>query len=132
MKKPIKVLMIIASIIVLFIVAGAIFFSVTTGKLESLSDVTVQDVDLSDIADGTYTGSHDVFPVSVTVEVTVIDHAITEIDLIKHTNGQGQDAETIPHEVIEKQSLQVDAVSGATYSSKVILLAIQDALESAE
>ena len=42
--------------------------------------------------------------------------------------SQGQGAEIIPEKVIEAQSLKVDSVSGATYSSKVILKAIQDAI----
>ncbi len=37
-------------------------------------------------------------------------------------------AEKIPDKVLEEQSLQVDIVSGATFSSKVILKAVEDAL----
>jgi uncharacterized protein with FMN-binding domain len=47
---------------------------------------------------------------------------------VKHVNGQGKPAEVITEKVIETQSLQVDVVSGATYSSKVILKAIENAL----
>lgn len=36
-------------------------------------------------------------------------------------------AESIPQMVIEAQSLEVNVVSGATYSSKVILKAIENA-----
>jgi uncharacterized protein with FMN-binding domain len=60
--------------------------------------------------------------------VTVKNHTIKKIELLKHKNGQGQGAEIIPDKVMEVQSLKVDSVSGATYSSKVILKAIQDAL----
>lgn len=131
MKKPIKVLLVILSFIVLLVVAGVIFFSLITRDLEALKDKSIQDVDLSLVSDGTYEGNYDSFPVSVTVEVTVRDHSISNIELIKHITGQGQAAESIPETVIEKQSLEVDVVSGATYSSKVILLAIEDALQGA-
>ena len=56
-------------------------------------------------------------------------HMIKEIELKKHDNGQGFPAEIIPGKVVEAQSLEVDIVSGATYSSKVILKAIENALK---
>ena len=80
------------------------------------------------VEDGDYIGSYSVFTVSVEVEVTVKNHTIEEIELLKHKNAQGQGAEIIPEKVIEAQSLKVDSVSGATYSSKSILLAIENAL----
>ncbi len=49
------------------------------------------------------------------------------IELLKHTHGQGGAAEAIPGKVIEAQTLQVDTISSATYSSKVILKAIEQA-----
>ena len=66
------------------------------------------------------------------LEVIVKEKQITEIKIIKHTNGQGGEAEAILDTVIDAQSLQVDVISGATYSSKVILLAIEDALKNAK
>ncbi|NCC85175.1 MAG: FMN-binding protein [Clostridia bacterium] len=50
---------------------------------------------------------------------------------MKHVNGMGQAAEALPSQVVEAQTLQVDLVSGASFSSKVILLAIEDALTHA-
>ncbi len=40
----------------------------------------------------------------------------------------GQPAEAIIEDVVEDQSLDVDSVSGATYSSRVILKAIEATL----
>jgi len=80
------------------------------------------------VDDGVYEGSFSVFPVSARVSVTIRDHAIAAIELIEHKHGQGAAAEVIPDNVIKAQSLEVDAISGATYSSKVILMAIEDAL----
>lgn len=85
-------------------------------------------VDLAGVEDGDYIVSYSVFTVSVEVEITVKNHAIEEIELLKHKNGQGQGAEIILEKVIEAQSLKVDSVSGATYSSKTILLANENAL----
>lgn len=87
------------------------------------------DVDLSGTADGVHSGAYDSGPVVVNVDVTVKDHAITDIKLVKHRNGQGAAAESITGTVVSAQSIKVDVVSGATMSSKVILLAIEDALK---
>lgn len=131
MSKALKVAFIILAVIVLLAVASAIVISKAEKNLEALSGIPVEDVDLSAVPDGRYEGSYKTFPVAVAVEVTVQDSKITAIDLVKHSNGQGEAAEAIPGMVVEAQSLQVDVISGATYSSRVILLAIEDALKSA-
>ena len=128
MKKIYKVLIIIGSVLVVLIVGGVIAFSVIDKNLEALKGMEIADIDLSEVEDGVYTGSYTCFPVSAEVEVKVRSHSVTDIALIKHNHGQGNAAETIPGTVIEAQSLKVDAVSGATYSSKVILKAIENAL----
>jgi uncharacterized protein with FMN-binding domain len=120
--------LIITLVVIAVIVAGAvIFYQSLNSRLKHLT-APASDPDLSEIADGTYHGKYSAFPVVVEVSVTVKDHAITKIVLIKHQNGQGSGAEVIPNEVVKSQTLQVDTVSGATYSSKVILNAIEDAL----
>lgn len=131
MKKPVKILLVVLAVFILLAAAGAILISASTKKLNALAQMRIEDVDLTTVPDGSYTGEHSVFPVSVKVSVTVKDHHITAIDLIKHFNGQGGAAEVIPENIVKAQTLQVDSISGATYSSKVILLAIQDALLSA-
>lgn len=128
MSKALKVVLIILAVIALLAVAFAIFISQTGKNLEALSDLPIEDVDLTTVSDGTYKGSYSAFPVAAEVEVTVQSNKITAIDLIKHNNGQGKAAEAIPGMVVQAQSLKVDAITGATYSSKVILLAIKDAL----
>ena len=110
------------------VIIAVVFYQITQGGLNKLADITLNDLNLDQVADGSYDGSYSVFPVSVEVTVTVSDHIITEIDITKHDNGQGQAGEVIIEDVLEAQSLEVDIISGATYSSKVILLVIQDAL----
>ncbi|TYB94365.1 MAG: FMN-binding protein, partial [Kosmotoga sp.] len=51
-----------------------------------------------------------------------------DIELIEHNHGRGEAAEVIPEKVVEAQSLKVDIITSATYSSKVILKAIENAL----
>lgn len=132
MQKRTKILL----ILVMVILGASLGFKGLISYIEAnhakqVAAITISNVDLSKIPDGTYSGSHKVFPVDVEVKVTVKDHKIVGIQLIKHTNGQGTPAEIIPGKVIESQTLAVDVVSGATSSSKVILKAIETALISA-
>lgn len=128
MRKGIKILIIVIVVIVLGLVVGGIILA-TSGDPEGLINTPIDNIDLSQVADGKYIGSYKSFPISVKVEVTVANHEITNIHIIRHFNGQGEAAEAITDIVIEEQSLQVDAIAGATYSSKVILLVIEDALK---
>lgn len=123
----------LAAVIALAAIIIAVFGakSYIEASLVKLTETSIPDVDLSKIADGVYKGSHKVFPVEAEVRVTIENHKIIGIELVKHFNGQGTAAEVIPDRVTEAQSLKVDIVSGATYSSKVILKAIENALQSA-
>jgi uncharacterized protein with FMN-binding domain len=98
---------------------------------KAMSDVTIENIDPRDIKDGTYTGSFDARVISAVTRVTVKDGKITKIELLEHKNGRGKPAEAVVDEVLKQQSLDVDAVSGATNSSRVILKAVENALESA-
>lgn len=91
--------------------------------------LAVNGVDLSLVADGTYMGSCDVGFIEAQVRVVVADGTITEIQLLKHKNGRGAPAERIPGDIIAQQRTDVDAVSGATNSSKVIEKAVENALQ---
>ena len=56
------------------------------------------------------------------------DHTIKEIKLLEHNNDRGASAESILDHMVEKQRTDVDAVTGATNSSKVIRKAVENAL----
>lgn len=127
MKKK-KTLWIILGVIGLLVITGSLFMAYTQDQLNQLTKTPIKIINLASVSDGTYTGSYSSFPVSVTLEVTIQDHQITRITILKHDNGQGKPAEAIVNAVIEAQSLQVDVISGATYSSKVILKALEKAL----
>lgn len=86
--------------------------------------------DLTGIADGVYRGEAKQFPVLVRVEVTVSGGRITAFEILKHRSGRGRPAEALAAEVVARQTIEIDAVSGATYSSMVILKAGENALRS--
>ncbi len=128
MKKRYIVIIIVLLVLALGFITTKILLARFEGNLKQLALSEISDVDLAAAEDGIYIGSYSAFPVSAEVRVTIKNHIIIDIELLKHDNGQGQGAEIIPEKVIEAQSLKVESVSGATYSSKVILKAIQDAI----
>lgn len=85
--------------------------------------------------DGTYTGSAQGFGGAITVEVTLADDEITDIQV---TSAPGEDSaylsqgEGVISSIISAQSTDVDTVSGATFSSTGIINAVVDALGKAE
>lgn len=85
-------------------------------------------VDFSSVEAGSYEGSWDGGMVKARVAVGADDGYVTGITILRHDCGTGKPAEAIVGRVVERQSLQVDTVSGATYSSRVILRAIENAL----
>ena len=83
------------------------------------------------IADGVYKGSYKSWPNKAIVEITIKKNKIVDINLVKHTRSWiGKKAEpVIPARIIETQSTDVDAVTGATNSSRVIMNAVEKAIE---
>lgn len=85
-------------------------------------------------ADGTYTGSGTGFGGTITVQVTVTDHKIAAINIVDASNETASyfaNAQGVISRIISSQSPNVDAVSGATYSSNGIISAVQSALAQA-
>lgn len=85
------------------------------------------------LADGVYQGSGQGFNGTLTVEVTVEQGQVTAITVLSSgdTPNFFSRACTILDLVIQSQSLEVDAASGATYSSAGLLSAIENALSGA-
>ena len=99
--------------------------------LREIDRISITNPDLTMASDGRWIGEYNTTLVSARVSVETLSKRIYGIEILKHACGKGKPAEAIVERVIASQSLAVDAVSGATGSSKVILRAIQDALEKA-
>ena len=85
------------------------------------------------LKDGIYEGKAKYGPVSVLAKVTIQNQHITNINLLKHYTWKGEKAENIIlNRIIDEQSTKVDAVSGATVSSRVIMNAVEDAVQKAK
>ena len=85
------------------------------------------------LKDGVYDGEATDGPVKATVKVTIQNQKIATIELVEHRTWRGGAAENIiPARIIEEQSTRVDAVSGATVSSRAIMNAVETAVRKAK
>jgi len=123
-----KIIRNIVIVIIIIFIGLFVAYKWIDNNLEKLETNEIEIINLSEVNDGLYAGKASTFPIEVEVQVEVVNHKIIQIELIKHVNGQGSDAVKILDRVIEYNSLDVDAITGATYSSHVILNAIADAL----
>jgi uncharacterized protein with FMN-binding domain len=128
MRKRTKILIIIFVIIASLTAFGIYMINKINQEMEVLTISEIPEINLVQIDDGTYSGSFKSLLIKVQVEVTIQNHVITDIIILEHQNGQGDDADVIIDDVLLEQSINIDFISGATYSSKAILLAIGDAL----
>ena len=86
-------------------------------------------IDLNTVSDGTYIGVYQNKILLAVVQVEVLDHEIICINILEHKDAYMEQAEMITKDVLDEQSLEVDAISGATLTSDTVLKAIEDALQ---
>jgi len=101
------------------------------GKEQTLA-LKLSTVDLSVISNGDYSGMYDCYRWSNTVKVTVADHRITDIMIVKGPSGREGVRRDLKDKIIQAQSPAVDTVSGATADSKAYLKAVENALIHAQ
>ena len=99
-------------------------------KSEEKSDKTNKQKGSFDLNDGIYQGTGTGYSGNITVAVTVKDKQITAIDILSSTDDAEffTRAKKVIDLIIEGQTLDVDVVSGATYSSNGIINAVKNAL----
>lgn len=110
---------------IILILCGGMLLKMKLTKYEPVS----VNLDLTELKNGRYLGSHKEPAVNVEVAVTIKDNKIKNIEILKHDCGLGKKAESLTEEIIKYQTLEVDSVSGATVSSNTIKLAIKEALK---
>lgn len=107
----------------------------TTASSSSQSSPSIETVDDSNQTwrDGIYYGSGTGFNGEVQVEVVIADGKISNISVVSHNDDSSfmSQAQGLIPNIINSQSTNVDAVSGATYSSRGIIDAVRAALKQA-
>jgi uncharacterized protein with FMN-binding domain len=99
---------------------------------QQVQSITIPNLDVSKVADGDYIGECNVTFIYAKVRVTVKSGEIVSIDILEHRNERGAPAERITDEIINHKAIDVDAVTGATNSSKVIKMAVYNALKETQ
>ncbi|NCC42450.1 MAG: FMN-binding protein [Clostridia bacterium] len=104
----------------------------TTPVIENMNTDETKEVPKGsfDLEDGIYQGTGTGFAGSITVEVTIQDKQITGIDIISTSDDAAffNRAKAVIDKIIVGQTIEVDAVTGATYSSNGIINAVKNAL----
>ena len=129
-RKKKTVLIVISALLVIGIFAGGLYLNSISDYKAKVDALTFDEIDLTKVEDGVYEGQCDTGVVRARVQVTVRDHRLESIELLEHENGRGAPAEAILAQMVEEQTTAVDAVSGATCSSKVIRKAVENALSA--
>lgn len=117
------------------VLVGAVFMMgtwlVTSAQMSALEEQDFQRIDLATVPDGVYRGEATTLLIQVEVEVAVKNGRLETIELIRHRSGKGEAAEEITEHMVAQNSVDVEAVSGASASSVVIQAAVMQALEAA-
>lgn len=89
----------------------------------------IADVNLAVLPDSAYTGGFTYDKITCEVRTTVKNRRIEQIDILKnHSSQYTKNAVGVIPRILEKQTPNVDAVSGATISSKALMKAVENSL----
>ncbi len=101
------------------------------------SDLAAEDAEEEDFTEmptyvpGTYRGEGEGYGGTIEVDVTVDEYGITRVKVVSDNEDPkvaGEAIEALPKAIMEAQSADVDAVSGATMTSDAIVSAVMNAL----
>lgn len=126
MKKVIKAGIVLLCIVLIGVIVFKVWSTNLVKEAMALEDVSI---DMSKLKDGVYEGHSELGPVIVNVKVTVEKGKIIGVEILEHQNGLGQAANVIVEDMVKQNTYDVDAVTGATVSSEVIMNAVNNALQ---
>ncbi|NSJ57028.1 FMN-binding protein [Enterocloster clostridioformis] len=124
LKKEISFL--ITVVITLFV--GFMFIAI----LLRPQRLDIKDIDLNAVDNGEYIGICQNKILFAVVKVHIENHEIADIEILEHKSSYMTQAQQIADDVCSKQSLEVDAISGATLTSDTVLKAVENALKPKE
>lgn len=127
-QPPFVAVIVLGILIALAAVFGARFGAAQARFGAIIADTAPAGAPFASLADGTRRATVAEGDVSATVEVTVSGGAVADLRLVDGRNVEASVAETVFAAVRQAQSTTVDAVSGATASSNMVLKAIEKAI----
>lgn len=136
--RELTALLIIVTILHIFEVGGFVGLDKVVNSIKSGLNPKISTNESNirgDYKDGVYEGTGYGYGPDLKVLVTIKDGVINEISIVSHNESgerfYGPAFDSIPKEIIDKQTYNVDVVSGSTYSSKGVIEAARDALSKA-
>ena len=130
MKNVIKIVGIL--ILTLAVIILSFILAISSHMKKQVNSFDKTRIEISQVQDGVYEGKSETDLVKVEVRATVLNGEISNIEILKHECGLGKPAEEMIPEMIQKNDVEVDAISSATFSSEVIKDAIRNALRNAK
>jgi len=125
-QNLVKVRWVVIVILILF----AAFGIFNAFQLSKLRNMEIEEIDLAQIEDGLYEGQFDGGGGIYKVKVKIENHSIVTIEHeTTRTSKWARFADPTILKIIEKQSPDVDAITGATTTSKCIMKAVENALQ---
>lgn len=114
-------------LVVIAVGAGALLLA-TEGQRREDRNLEIADVDFTTVPDGTYSGSYEGWN-KFDVLVTVAGGEVTDVKIADDSPNPATDVtDEILKRVVSNQSLDLDAVSGATVTTNGLLKAVEVAL----
>ncbi len=124
MKLIFKIVVSILLVFVLITAGGMLFL---TRGLDGGRNLELSGIDLSSVSDGLYTGSYDAGRWTNQVNVTIKDHKIIDVEIVKDVLFRRPElTKGMIGKVIEHQNTNIDGISGATITCKAYLKAIEN------
>jgi uncharacterized protein with FMN-binding domain len=101
-------------------------------EIRAVRVMRINNVDISRVRDGSYEGSFSYGSFNYLVRTTVKKNRIVKVEILKNRDTKyARMAERVAERVLEKQTPDVDAITGATTTSKALLKAIEYSLSGA-
>ena len=137
--RELTVLLIVTTVLHIFEVGGFVGFDRVINSIKSDLNpkINTENIDIKgNYKDGVYEGVGYGYGPDLKVLVSINNGKIDEISIVSH-NEVGEKFykpafDRIPKKIIDKQTSNVDVVSGSTYSSNGIIEAVEDALSKAK
>lgn len=127
--KPFRYRKIVMAVVGVCVVAGVIMAVQAEIRHYKLRSTPIESINVAEVADGTYEGTSEFGSYTYHVSVKVENHKITELkDMAPRDSIYVTYATGVFRKIINQQTPDVDAITGATTTSKAFMKAVENAL----
>ncbi len=127
MRKILYVILGFFTVMIAAIFIGIVYLQ---SGMSSTKSLTITSIDLSLVDDGIYEGTYENGRFTTTIEVTIVDHMITELVVIDDVTFANPDVtRALFDQIITSQDIDIDIIAGSTITTKAYLKAIENALK---